>query len=163
MPFKDAITGTSTASLMVWSWSMYWSGPIENSPGVGKYDAASGWVFAVPSTAAAHPPSSRSICSSNSERITIADAPASSSRRTASRLSPSGDAPGISGESSWSPSHSVLRSMCPCPLEQREPLADIGLRLLDQRLVPFGVHLLDHPEPRLVAHVRGEVALRRPG
>ena len=48
-------------------------------------------------------PRSRTICSSNSECMTIAAAPASSSRRTVSRSSTSGEAPGMSGCGSSKP------------------------------------------------------------
>ena len=55
--------------------------------------------------------SSPTICSSKSERITIAAAPASSRRRTESRSSTSGEEPGISGCGSAKPRYVVERSM----------------------------------------------------
>src|SRR3989337_224227 len=110
MPFKEAITGSSTASLMRRKCSRYSSGPNTNSAALGMYVIASGKEFSCDSideTASSSP----SSCSSKSERMTIAEAPASSSRRTESRVSASGEAPAISGEWSFSPRYSVLRSM----------------------------------------------------
>ena len=63
----------------------------------GKYDCASACAPSRPWTKRSAPCSSRVICSSKSECITMAAAPASSRRLTVSRLSTIGEAPGMSG------------------------------------------------------------------
>src|SRR5438067_13807960 len=95
-----------------------------------------------------------------------------------SRLSASGEAPGMRGESSLRPRYSVVRSMG-CLLSGRrrgsrrdrnallellvktEPLLDVALCGLDQLAVPLWILVFGHAEARLVAHVRGEIALGR--
>ena len=123
------------------------------------------------------------ISSSYSERSTSIAAPASSSALTVSRSSPSGPAPTISGcgrripevrgaeihhfslasdSTRLRPSRSDGRNR-----DARELLVDgvpaFGgrLRLLDERLVARGIGALDHAEARLVAHVVGDLRLRR--
>ncbi len=54
---------------------------------------------------------SRAICSSKSERITMAEAPASASFFTLSSSSTSGEAPGMNGWASFRPRKLVVRSM----------------------------------------------------
>src|SRR5262249_49493852 len=114
---------------------------------------------------------SRAICSSKSECITIAAAPASSRRRTLSRSSTRGEAPGIKGCGSFSPRYVVVRSIVPSLGRGRRGLFDRGhldaRELLVDRVAPgralLGhaeeaaeaqrVELLHHPEARLVPHV----------
>src|SRR3990172_940892 len=176
MPFKEAMTGSWTASLMRRTCSRYSSGPSANSAARGMNVTASAKEFSCGSTDETASASSLSICSSKSERMTMAEAPASSSRGTESRVSASGEAPAISGESSFSPRYSVLRSMGALLFRRRrrgddllellvdaESLLDVGLGGGHELLITLGTLLLDHAEARLVAHVRGEIALGRAG
>jgi hypothetical protein len=97
VPLSDAMTGTDTAARMRRICSRYVSGPSANVDARGKYVIASALLSACSSITRASARPSCVICSSKSECMTIADAPASSRRRTVPRSSTSGDAEGISG------------------------------------------------------------------
>src|SRR6185436_778876 len=110
---------------------------------------------------------SREICSSNRECITIALAPASSRRRTMSRSSTIGEAPGMNGWGSVRPRYCVLRLMrlsvlfpvsvarassdhSSQPLVHRVSSGDVLGGGFHHSPEPLGVLLLDHAEPSFV-------------
>src|SRR5580765_6479809 len=128
---------------------------------------------------------SRTICSSNNERRTMAADPASSSCLTVSISSLSGEAPAIIGCGRLMPRYVVLRSMGFLLFlrlrrldifvlclglgngDPRQLLVDrvaflrvLG-RLLEKLLEPRRIGALDHAEARLVAHVVGHTRPRR--
>ena len=103
VPLSDAMTGTATAALILWSCSRYSVVPSEKREGSGRYDSASAYDSLGASCASYVASSSPTICSSKSDLRTIAAAPASSRRRTVSRSSASGDEPGMRGCGRWNP------------------------------------------------------------
>ena len=97
------MTGMPTASLMRRRFSRYISGPILNSIGSAKYERASGGRPRMRLGRRYVAIASASICSSKSERITIAAAPPSSRRLTVSSVSANGLAPTMNGCGSCQP------------------------------------------------------------
>src|SRR5262245_48761541 len=108
MPFSEAMTGTSTASRMRRSCSRWRSGPRAKTGRAGPQPSMSTRPTRCPATS-----SVSAICSSKRECMTIAAAPASSRRRTMSRSSTMGEAPGMSGCGNTNPRYLVVRFMGP--------------------------------------------------
>ena len=97
------MTGTETAALMRRTCSRYFSGPRRNSSAFGKKEMASALALEDSSMSMIMPCSSRVICSSKSECMTMAETPASSRRFTMPMSSTMGEAPAIRGWSSSRP------------------------------------------------------------